>query len=304
LKPKASGLGAARGPIGSNAGCGTRPLSRAVLRCLVVQGLAALAMSCNVVIDVGDLAYDLPVGMVEYDDGGGARLFVDPIEVRVRDYADWLAGAPDTARGGSCSWNSTFVPGDARPNGPAGQEDCPKNLFDWAWAQAQTPDQPVSCVDWCDASAYCADQGKRLCGGVGGVTIPIEYDAETTLHVNPQPKTSAWYLACSRGGERKYPYGAAYDADACNGESGLLRDARPSGGCEGGYPGLFDMSGNIEEWEDACDSTAPDAACMRRGGGYYTGQIYDETWLGCGFLIAASRKAMASSIGFRCCWEP
>jgi sulfatase modifying factor 1 len=34
--------------------------------------------------------------------------------------------------------------------------------------------------------------------------------------------------------------------------------------CEGGADGLFDMSGNVYEWTDAC----ADSACLIRGGAF------------------------------------
>jgi hypothetical protein len=30
---------------------------------------------------------------------------------------------------------------------------------------------PITNVDWCDAYAYCAGIGKRLCGKIGGGTL-------------------------------------------------------------------------------------------------------------------------------------
>ena len=82
--------------------------------------------------------------------------------------------------------------------------------------------------------------------------------------------TSAWFLACSHGAEqRAYPYGNTFETASCNGCAyeatcgqvvyNLTTPVGSLASCAGGYPGLFDMSGNVEEWEDAC-TLSPGAA--------------------------------------------
>jgi sulfatase modifying factor 1 len=262
---------------------------------------------CGSLIGVDDLVFDRPEDMVEYTDERANALFIDPREISNADYAAWLAADPAPAVAPqiatACAWNTSYVPGDTAPNGDAAS-DCTPGRYDWDTASRDTPHRPVSCIDWCDAATYCLGQGKRLCGGIDGETTSIRYDAATGAFVNDIPKSSAWYLACSAGGADAYPYGDVYDASACNGESGDSADVATRPRCEGGYAGAFDLSGNIEEWEDACVDSSTDSACSRRGGAFYSAQIYDPTWLRCDFQLVASRKAMAISIGARCCWEP
>ena len=276
--------------------------------CAVVV-LAGAASGCSEVIGLADLAYDrdpasveAPPGMVGFDDGSGATAFIDAREVTVAEYLAWLDGGAEPLLGGErCGWNDSLVPNVPSAGGDA--SDCATNGFDWVAEQGERPGFPVRCVDWCDAAEFCAQHDRHLCGRVGGGTVDTRYDGEEFFL--PEPLTSTWYLACSRAGTQAYPYDDAYDAQACNGDSGALEASGARATCEGGYPGLRDMSGNVEEWEDACDPPGgADAACMRRGGGFYAAQIYDPTWLQCAMLLPTDRRVMAASTGFRCCAEP
>jgi formylglycine-generating enzyme required for sulfatase activity len=270
--------------------------------------LAGAGSGCSEVIGLADLVYDrdpasvqAPPGMVAFDDGSGTAAFIDAYEVTVAEYLAWLDGGAQPVLGGErCGWNDSLVPNVPSAGGDA--SDCATNGFDWAAAQAER-DLPVRCVDWCDAAEFCAQHDKHLCGRTSGGTVETRYDG--TEFFLPEPLTSSWYRACSRGGAQAYPYDDAYDALACNGASGAPEASGVRAACEGGYPGLFDMSGNVEEWEDACDApNGADAACMRRGGAYYAAQVYDPTWLECQRLLPTARGVMASSTGFRCCAGP
>lgn len=70
--------------------------------------------------------------------------------------------------------------------------------------------------------------------------------------------------------------------------------------CEGGYLGLFDMSGNAPEWEDSCNGqTGPNDGCFFRGGSH-GGELYA---LECSTGSTTGRSVTYDSIGFRCCAE-
>ena len=114
---------------------------------------------------------------------------------------------------------------------------------------------PVSGVDWCDAYAYCKAQSKRLCGRIGGTTLP---KAEFS-----DPSKSQWMNACTSGGQFTHTFGAwqgLSSQDTCNGagnwQTGQTPAAVPVGSLSGcassaaGYAGVFDLTGNVAEWED------------------------------------------------------
>jgi formylglycine-generating enzyme required for sulfatase activity len=102
---------------------------------------------------------------------------------------------------------------------------------------------PVVQITWHGAQALCESLGRTLC--------PDE----------------AWTAACSGPAGAAFPYGDTYDPTACNGSDTGSEETVPTAsmpGCEGGYDGLYDLSGNVYEWTTACD-TGP---CLIRGGSY------------------------------------
>src|SRR5262249_29635960 len=119
---------------------------------------------------------------------------------------------------------------------------------------------------------------------------------------------SEWYNACSAGGTKTYPYGDSYNKSVCIGQdydgmvgtqtTDVVHPTKQASGCVGGYPRLYDMSGNVAEWEDACDgTTGQDDICLARGGDVYA-PAYN---LECGTEAIASRGASGALLGFRCC---
>lgn len=155
--------------------------------------------------------------------------------------------------------------------------------------------QPVRCVDWCDARAYCERVGKHLCGSSEGAGTAMPYDAPPTAPDNQ------WYAACSHGGEVAYPYGDVYNDTACWGADRPAAGAvgvKSASECVGGYEGLWDMSGGVAEWVDSCNAEkGMSDACHIRGGSY-TGTA-DQ--LRCDWQSATPRDTSSNYIGIRCC---
>jgi sulfatase modifying factor 1 len=142
---------------------------------------------------------------------------------------------------------------------------------------------------------YCAGQGEELCGAVGG--------GAGDYHQDKDAFEDEWFSACSAGGALTYPYGNTYEPKACNGTdygaSGLLPGGFLST-CASAAQGPFDMSGNVWEWENACDPTTGSGAtevCRRRGGSFYS----TSPDLTCAIGGNDTRQTASISIGFRCC---
>jgi sulfatase modifying factor 1 len=186
----------------------------------------------------------------------------------------------------ACSWNTSFTPDMIGP--PA---------VPWP-PPAGTERRPVVEVNWCDAYAFCQWAGKRLCGKIGGGRLPKWESAES-------PALSQWTKACAGDGTgRPYPYGKEYDVTACNvqrpAESvNSLVDVASLGGCRTPQ-GVYDLSGNVEEWLDACTGdVGENDECAVAGGSAYHQPVDNLTCTGSEYgVIRFDHYVMR---GFRCC---
>jgi sulfatase modifying factor 1 len=206
---------------------------------------------------------------------------IDSTEVTRTEYAAWLATNPPLPLNtdAKCGWNSSYIPGS-----------------DWTDPTGTRPNDPVAFVNWCDAYAYCAGVGKRLCGKIGGGANAYSDYAD--------PSSSQWYSACSADGANAYPYGSAYDKAACNGPDANVGNAEAVGTlttCQSstvGYEGVYDLSGNVREWEDSCAGTAGKTdSCRLRGGSY----SYFATSVACNDSFTSNRGYADGDTGIRCC---
>ncbi len=217
----------------------------------------------------------------------GTCFWMDTREVTVGDYEPFIASAT-TAVSGVCAWNDAAPVDAGAPSatGPyPGYDPNPACL-----SGTPTQEDAQTCVDWCDAEAFCAWAGKELCGDV------------STGFGNADK--SDWYAVCSSNGQNAYPYGSTYDGAACNGsDSGSSGPAAP-----GAYPAcaveaqggkVTDLSGNVSEWTNACSLNTEDGKCTVRGGHY--GSTSQQ--LACAQAEQIARKQTSPTRGFRCCHE-
>ncbi|WP_394849350.1 formylglycine-generating enzyme family protein [Pendulispora brunnea] len=220
---------------------------------------------------------------VRVGNGAGVSFCIDATEVTIDQYRLFVQAKNGDTSGQppECAFNTNYAPqledGSPVPGGVAG-------------------DSPVTYVDWCDAFAYCAWANKRLCGRVGGGHAPAATPGD--------PAQSQWMFACSHGGARAYAYGAAFDTSACNdGAEGVVEIApvKSFPGCVGGFEGIFDMSGNAGEWEDACNASGN---CLTRGGSSWDFREPQRDRFACGIPYSSAgdpRTSRYADVGFRCC---
>lgn len=240
--------------------------------------LAAFATSaCSLALDWNSLTRES--GPCRGDSGPAmvqiGSYCIDATEVTGADYQLFFDTNPDVrAQIAECALNTTFMP----TNWPLPPEKA---------------NHPVTFVDWCDAFAYCAWAGKALCGRLEGGPVLVE-DKDN-------PDVSQWYRACTRNGTRDFPYGNV-EEQVCNAGDIGSNDTEPVGShpqCVGGYEGIFDLVGNVAEWEDTCSPTLAtelEDPCLTRGDDFDT--IGSAS---CMESFGVERLKPEAYIGFRCC---
>lgn len=204
--------------------------------------------------------------MVELETPSGFRYCIDSFEVTNADYASFLE-------------NTTIEPD------PLCYLPKPSHVPTEAWPPAADKmDFPVTWVDQCDARAYCSWAGKRLCRGFDGQISAL-----------PDPNTDEWAFACTAGGTQPYPYGTEEDPTACVEHADAASPVGSLATCEGGFPGIYDMLGNVFEWADFC--TDP-LSCHFRG----TSWLLTDDGKGCtDVALGSTVTTQGSVLGIRCC---
>jgi len=212
---------------------------------------------------------------------------IDSTEITVAQYREFTTAKGNDTSGqpAACAWNTDYTAG------LGGLDDI-----------------PIAGIDWCDAYAYCKWAGKRLCGRQVDDKFAGPVGAADLGNFN----THEWLVACTANGQLLYPYGGVQQPTACNtGENDAGRTVAVGSktSCNGGYPGVYDMVGNLWEWYDGpCvpPDAGPDAAdggpakheCFVKGGAFLTsGANINCRVDGRG----ASRDRRGQEIGVRCC---
>jgi formylglycine-generating enzyme required for sulfatase activity len=221
---------------------------------------------------------------------------IDRSEVTAGQYAAFVAAAPAASTDPNCNWNASYVPDTEDGN-------CGPSDYD----PINAPLAAAACVDWCDARDYCQWASKRLCRAHDGG--PTGYDDATN------PAISEWMWACTGGGLKLFPYGNSYEPLTCisddydgmnNGSADHPYHVLDAPMCLGGFGGIVGMSGNVWEYEDACNTAgAGDPSqdqCRRRGGSFW-----DTTAaaMQCDHVtFPVTRDSVNKNDGFRCCADP
>lgn len=154
------------------------------------------------------------------------------------------------------------------------------------------------CIDRYEASHGPGGEARSAGGGAPWVLVSL-YEARDACGLAGKRLCSEeeWLAACQGPAHTAFPYGEVYQPGACNdwalGGTGIL----PAGslpGCEGGYPGIYDLLGNVKEWTTACEVVG---SCALRGG------YWQEYGRRCSYVSAIvwGGEGREEQLGFRCC---
>lgn len=243
--------------------------------------------------------YD-PLGiglMARIDASGHACFWMDQTEVTVAKYTLFLRIAPsdggalgfDDAR---CSWKTGRSDPENDPAATCHQGPSCGDASGASELPVPDPHWPVRCVDWCDARAFCAFAGERLCLDVPHVHSDWAADGDI----------DEWSLACKNLDSTGYPWGREKSEGRCN-TSSRSPDCGPwATGREprcASRAGVVDLIGNVAEWVSGCEPSSLEPrgrACLTMGGGFDgTASSCDES------EMSRTIETRLPSLGFRCC---
>lgn len=270
------------------------------MRCLATLALLGVATGCQLVLGYDEFepggagsggsgaigsgpcsSSSSPADAVGVRIGSGECVWMDTKEVSRADYELFLADIDNVEpyRQPPCAWKTEKTDFQATCGSDAGTSN---------------GDRPVTCVDWCDANAYCISKGKTLCA-------------------DPTASEDDWWLdVCSSNDAQgyAYPYGEPHDPEKCAGSdnptfgcAAAACELAPVGSLSGCVTpsGVFDLAGNAAEWVGWCASHAGENdQCRVRGGG--PGSSSSD--LMCDSAKSVSRSSKDAFRGFRCCWRP
>ncbi len=138
---------------------------------------------------------------------------------------------------------------------------------------------PSSFLSWFQAKRLCESSGKRLC------------------------EPEEWLVGCDGGTGDYFPYGDTYVEDHCNCATGTTAPdgCGTNASCASNHHAapIYDLSGNVTEWVNYCESRN----CDVRGGSFQSQYDYMARCSSDSTAAAASELTIRLHTGGRCCQD-
>lgn len=189
---------------------------------------------------------------------------------------------PATDEGGVALFGTEITVGQYRACVDAGVCSEPDSIADCNWPYVERASHPVNCVDFVQATTYCAWVNARL------------------------PSDAEWLEAATWGGASKTPWGGdvigcdrvvhAHDGPGCGIRTTWPVCSKPSGSTPAGH---CDLLGGVFEWTTSVPESQPTWRIIE-GGSWVTSRAA---------MVSASSSAApptlrSPSMGFRCFRDP
>jgi len=175
------------------------------------------------------LPYEAPVHTVEVE-----SFWIDESEVTVAEFSKFVEATGYRTEAETFGWSGVF-------NFETGEWDRVEGV-NWRTPDGgktpANPQEPVVQVSWNDAAAYAKWAGKRL---------PTEAEFEYAARGGLVGKKYAWGDELKPGGKPQANWWQGKFPDKNTNEDGFLSRAPVKKFAPNGY-GLFDMTGNVWEW--------------------------------------------------------
>jgi len=225
--------------------------------------------------------------------GKNGPFCIDSTEVSRKHYAAFLEAKKDDLKGQPdiCEFNKTFDPVIDHPDSSG---DCKEQEN---YLAPKKPENPITCVNWCQAQAYCAWAGKRLCGRLDGVNmVKVDKDPE-------KYEDTEWSYVCSQGGTTKFAYGDVFEENRCRWTNELkdisgnfpVSEKTECRGQANPWSEVMNLGGGAFEWGGSCLEYNKDISCQVHR------HITPERLDSCDHVSIMSLNITSPDLGFRCC---
>lgn len=207
-----------------------------------------------------------------------------------------------------------------QPAEPKASNDCPTDMVyisQSSFAQGSDPKDPERIelierkLNLTQVSAFCIDQYEypNQKGSPPKVKTTWTQARDTCRSMGKRLCTQEeWERSCKGPAtsllqDQRYAYGKTFHAQTCNTRHPQdldLREAQPSGSFEDcqSVEGVFDLSGNVEEWTLSRGVLSPSSHVVKGGSSSRPG--YQSR---CASIREVNSEASLPDLGFRCCQD-